>query len=141
MENKSLIEKLNDLQKKSNQTYLSQEVLVNLAKEEKISPAKVFAVATFYSMFSTTPRGKHIIRVCEDQACHLDGAESVIHSLERLLKVHLGDTTSDGLFTLEHSSCLGLCDQSPAMMIDGVAYGNLTRAKIETIIHQIKAGA
>ena len=141
MENKSLIEKLHDLQKKSNQTYLSQEVLVNLAKEEKISPAKVFAVATFYSMFSTTPRGKHIIRVCEDQACHLDGAESVIHSLERLLKVHLGDTTSDGLFTLEHSSCLGLCDQSPAMMIDGVAYGNLTRAKIETIIHQIKAGA
>jgi len=141
VENKSLIEKLHDLQKKSNQTYLSQEVLVNLAKEEKISPAKVFAVATFYSMFSTTPRGKHIIRVCEDQACHLDGAESVIHSLERLLKVHLGDTTSDGLFTLEHSSCLGLCDQSPAMMIDGVAYGNLTRAKIETIIHQIKAGA
>lgn len=141
MENKSLIEKLHDLQKKSNQTYLSQEALVNLAKEEKISPAKVFAVATFYSMFSTTPRGKHIIRVCEDQACHLDGAESVIHSLERLLKVHLGDTTSDGLFTLEHSSCLGLCDQSPAMMIDGVAYGNLTRAKIESIINQIKAGA
>jgi NADH-quinone oxidoreductase subunit E len=139
---KSLIEKLHDLQDQNkNQSYLTQEALVNLAKEEKISPAKVFAVATFYSMFSTTPRGKHIIRVCEDQACHLDGAETVIQTLERLLKVQLGDTTNDGLFTLEHSSCLGLCDQSPAMMIDSTAYGNLTRTKIEAIINEIKAGA
>lgn len=142
MEKKSLIEKLHDLQDQNkDQSYLTQEALVKLAKEEKISPAKVFAVASFYSMFSMTPRGKHIIRVCEDQACHMDGAESIIDTLSRLLKVQLGQTTQDGMFTLEHSSCLGLCDQSPAMMIDGTAYGNLTRTKIESIINEIKAGA
>lgn len=142
MEKKSLIEKLHDLQDQNkNQSYLTQEALVNLAKEEKISPAKVFAVATFYSMFSVTPRGRHIIRVCEDQACHMDGAETIIQTLEKVLHVRIGDTTPDGVFTLEHSSCLGLCDQSPAMMIDGEAYGNLTRTKIESIIQKIKAGA
>jgi len=142
VEKKSLIEKLHDLQDQNkNQSYLTQEALVNLAKEEKISPAKVFAVATFYSMFSVTPRGRHIIRVCEDQACHMDGAETIIQTLEKVLHVRIGDTTPDGVFTLEHSSCLGLCDQSPAMMIDGEAYGNLTRTKIESIIQKIKAGA
>lgn len=142
MENKTLIEKLHNLQDKNkNQSFLSKEDLVKLAKEEKISPAKVFSVATFYSMFSTKPRGKHIIRVCENQSCHMDGGEAIIQTLERMLKVKVGETTSDGLFTLELSSCLGMCVQSPAMMIDDTPYGNLTRAKIEAILSPMKVGA
>ena len=142
MENKSLIEKLHELQDKNkNQSYLSKEDLVNLAKEEKISPAKVFSVATFYSLFSTKPRGKHIILVCENQSCHMDGGEAIIQTLERMLKIKVGETTSDGLFTLELSSCLGMCVESPAMMIDDKPYGNLTRAKIEAILNPMKVGA
>lgn len=141
MEKKSLIEKLHEIQDKNkNRSYLSQEELVKLAKEEKISPAKVFSVATFYSMFSTKPRGKHIIRVCENQSCHMDDGEAIIQTLERMLKIKVGETTSDGIFTLELSSCLGMCVQSPAMMIDDVPYGNLTRSKIESILNPIKAG-
>ena len=85
----------------------------------------------------SAPKGKHIIRFCESAPCHIRGAEEIFAALEEELGVSPGQTTADGLFTLEHTSCLGVCGVAPAMMVDEVVYGNLTRGKIREIIGEV----
>ena len=100
----------------------------------KVKMNRVYELATFYSMYSTRPRGKHLIRFCESLPCHVVGGKEVIKTLKTILGVEVGETTDDGLFTLETSSCLGLCGVGPVMMIDGEAYGNLTSERVKEII-------
>ena len=95
---------------------------------------------TFYSMYSVTPRGKYIIRMCESAPCHVNGAENILESLKEELGIQAGETTSDGLFTLEHTACLGTCEVSPAMQINEVVFGNLTAAKVKEIIENYRSG-
>ena len=138
---KSLIEKLHDLQDEQvSKHYLPQAGMADLAKSEKVSLSRVYGVATFYTMYATEPRGKHIIRICENQTCHMAEAKKVISHLKDLLSVDIGGTTKDGLFTLELSSCLGMCSVAPSMMIDEIPYGNLTPEKVTQIIVQLKDG-
>jgi NADH-quinone oxidoreductase subunit E len=91
-------------------------------------------------MLSTEPRGQHVIRVCTSGPCHVTGAPSIVVELKRLLGVELGETTSDGMFTLEASSCLGICGVSPTLMIDDDAYGNLTPEDLSRILDAKRAG-
>ncbi len=100
----------------------------------KVKMNRVYELATFYSMYSTRPRGKHLIRFCESLPCHVVGGREVTEALKKILGVKVGETTKDGLFTLETSSCLGLCGVGPVMMIDGEAYGNLTPDRVKEII-------
>ncbi|MBU7000495.1 MAG: NAD(P)H-dependent oxidoreductase subunit E, partial [Theionarchaea archaeon] len=100
-----------------------------------MSSAEVYGVASFYSMFSTMPRGKYIIRVCTSPSCSLHG--SVITMLEDLLGISLGETTSDHLFTLEPSSCLGSCERAPVIMVNDEVYGDMTPEKIKEILERI----
>ena len=140
-EKKSLIEKLHDIQDHHPDThYLPEKDMIELSEQSCVAPSKVFGVATFYTMFSTKPRGKHIIRICENQTCHMAEAESVIEHLQQVLGIEIGETTQDGLFTLELSSCLGMCSVAPAMMIDEIPFGNLSNEKIDKIVHQLKGG-
>ncbi len=142
MQNKSLIEKLHDVQKnQKNTNHLPKNEMADIAKESNISSSKAYGVATFYTMFSVKPRGRHIIRVCENQACHMAGSINVVDALKKHLDINFNETTSDGLFTLEHSSCLGMCSIAPCMMIDEHPYGNLTPSKVVDIIQKMKAGA
>ncbi|KUK14144.1 MAG: NADH-quinone oxidoreductase subunit [bacterium] len=136
----NLLDILHAIQEASPTNSLSKEDIEAVAKYVGITPAEVYGTATFYTMFSVKPRGKHIIRVCTSTACHLLGGETVLEALKRELGVDVGDTTKDGLFTLEISSCLGICGVAPAMMIDEVAYGNLTADKIKEIIDQYRRG-
>lgn len=122
-----------------NTTY-PQKKVVELSEKQGYSPAKVYGVETFYTMYSTQPRGKHIIRICENQSCHMANAKSLVHYLESKLGTPVGGTTSDGIFTLELSSCLGMCSVAPAMMIDDVPFGNLTEDRIDEIIDSYKGG-
>ncbi|WP_372677217.1 NAD(P)H-dependent oxidoreductase subunit E [Desulfosarcina sp.] len=132
MENLLLI--LNDLQNQSRMNCLSKKDLTRVAKYLNTTLSTIYGVASYYSMFSLTPRGRHIIRMCRSPVCHCAGVSDMFDELTRLLKIEVGATTPDRLFTLETAECLGQCDLAPAMMIDDVAYGNLTAASLATII-------
>jgi len=96
----------------------------------------VEGVASFYSMFSLKPRGRYVIRLCDSPPCHLVGSESLLEYLERKLNIKVGETTEDRVFTLEVTSCLGVCAVAPAMMINDEVYGNLTFEKIDKILEE-----
>ena len=119
---------------------LPGEVLQEVARLVETSPAQLNGFVTFYTMLSTKPRGRHVIRVCTSGPCHVTGAPSIVAELTRLLGVELGETTPDGVFTLEDSSCLGICGVSPALMIDDDAYGNLTPEDLPRILAAKRAG-
>ncbi len=130
----NLLQILHEIQNKSERNYLSSEVLQELSEEMKIPIADIKGTASFYTMFSFVPRGKYLIRVCESPPCHLLGAQTIFKAIEDKLGIKEGETTKDGLFTLEGTSCLGICGVAPAMMINEEAYGNLTVEKINQIL-------
>jgi NADH-quinone oxidoreductase subunit E len=141
MKQKSLIDVLHDTQEEEEKNYLSRNKMIEIAKTTKISETKVYGVSTFYTMFSVYPRGKHIIRVCRNLSCHLSDAEKIAEKLKEILNVDFGETTEDGEFTLEESSCLGMCSVSPAMTIDDEPFGNLVVENISEILLKVKEGS
>lgn len=120
--------------------YIPPEVGEMIAEELNIPPSKVYEVLTFYTMFSTKPRGKYIIRVCTSLPCHVPGGREIVQFLKQKLGVDFGETTKDRLFTLEETGCLGLCGVSPVIMINDQYYGDLTVEKVENIIESLKGG-
>ena len=110
-----------------------------IANELEISPARVFGVATFFAHFATTPKGKHIVRVCNGTACHVKGSATVINMVRDVLKLKPGqDTTQDGLFTLECVSCLRACGLAPVMVMDETVHGQITAEKAAQIIDEVR---
>lgn len=119
--------------------HLSEDALKIIAAGLSIPLAKVYGVATFYSMFSIKPRGQHVIRMCESAPCHIKGANEVINAFQKELGIKVGETTSDGKFTLEFSACLGICGVAPAVMVNDDMYGNLTPEKVQEVISRYQA--
>mgnify|MGYP006275200399 CR=1 FL=1 len=136
----NLIYILHDIQDQHPQNYISEEAVSKVSEYLNIPPNHIYGVLTFYTMYSTKPRGKHIIRLCESPPCYLKGSEKILNKLSVLLNVKEGETTEDGLFTLETCACLGVCGNAPVMMIDETVYGNLTEDKVEQIINKLKGG-
>ncbi len=121
--------------------YLPEEILTFVATSLGIPPAKVFGVATFYSLFTLKPKGKYLIRVCNGTACHVKKSMDLHGALRA--KLNLGetqDTTTDMLFTLETVNCLGACGLAPAMVINDEAYGQLTPDRATAIVDEIIKG-
>lgn len=127
---------LHDLQDNNPQHYLSNEDIEQCANYLNIPYSYVHGVVTFYSMFSLKPRGRYIIRLCDSPPCHLMGSESLLDYLKKKLKVGIGETTSDGVFTLELTSCLGICGVAPALMINEDMVGNLTPERVDAILEE-----
>lgn len=125
---------LHDLQDNSSQHYLSKEDIKVCSDYLNVPYSYTHSVASFYTMFSLKPRGRNIIRLCDSPPCHLMGAKSLLDYLKSSLKVTAGETTKDGIFTLELTSCLGACGVAPAMMINDEMFGNLTPEKVDTIL-------
>jgi NADH-quinone oxidoreductase subunit E len=98
-------------------------------------------VATFYSQFRLRPVGRHIVRVCHGTACHVSGANGITSSLEERLKIAIGDTTPDRLFTLETVSCLGCCSLAPVIMIGKVTHGNLKPGDLGRVLRPYRKGS
>lgn len=96
--------------------------------------SEVSGVITFYSFFSTVPRGKHTIRVCLGTACYVRGGKRLVEKLQDLLNVKVGETTTDGKFTFEIARCIGACGLAPAIMIDDVVYKQVNPNKLESIL-------
>jgi len=134
----NLLQILHDIQNQSLQNYISEENIKTLSEKMKIPISDIKGTASFYTMYSFVPRGKYIIRVCESPPCYLLGAQTIFEAIETKLGIKEGETTKDGLFTLEGTSCLGICGVAPAMMINDEAYGNLNEKKINEILEQIQ---
>lgn len=134
----NLLQILHDIQNQNSQNYIDEEDINLLSEEMNIPISDIKGTASFYTMFSFTPRGKYLIRVCGSPPCHLLGAQTIFKAIETKLGIKEGETTKDGLFTLEETSCLGICGVAPAMMINEEAYGNLNEKKVNEILEQIK---
>lgn len=130
----NLLAILHDLQNDNQQNYLGKEDLSAAADFLGLPFSMVHGVATFYTMFSLKPRGRHLVRICQSPPCHLMGSTRISKELIKQLGVGFGETTPDGLFTLEMTSCLGVCGVAPAMMVDGDVYGNLTPERIREVL-------
>lgn len=119
--------------------YLTPEALEETSAWLNISLSDVYGTATFYTLFTLVPKGLNIIRICDSTPCHLEGSKKIGKAIEDALGISAGETTSDGLFTLEKVSCIGLCGVAPAMMVNNDVYGNLTPEMIPDILSKYSA--
>lgn len=134
----NLIYILHDIQDNDPHNYVSEEAVQSVSEYLKVPVNHIYGVLTFYTMYSTKPRGKNVIRLCESPPCFVKGCDNILNRLKKILGVEAGETTTDGLFTLELCACLGLCGNAPVMMINEEFYGDLTEDKAETIIKSIR---
>jgi NADH-quinone oxidoreductase subunit E len=131
---------LHDVQNASEEHYLTDADLRAVADFLGLAYSFVYGVASFYTMYSLQPRGRYLIRVCQSPPCHLLGSTTISKELIRLLGIGFGETTADRRFTLEMSSCLGVCGVAPAMMVNDRVYGNLTPELIAEVIAGLRRG-
>ena len=114
--------------------HLSLELQEYIANALNKPLSEVSGVVTFYSFFSTKPRGKHTIRVCLGTACYVRGGKKIVEALQKTLGVDVGGTTDDGKFTFEVARCIGACGLAPAIMIDNVVYKQVNINKLDAIL-------
>ncbi|MBQ6373258.1 MAG: NAD(P)H-dependent oxidoreductase subunit E [Clostridia bacterium] len=116
--------------------YIPLEVQEIVSEETGISVAEIYGVVTFYSFFSLTPKGKYVIGCCLGTACYVKGAQNVIDKFSEILKIKPGQTTPDGMFTLDALRCIGACGIAPAVSINGKVYPKMTPGKVPEVIDQ-----
>jgi len=129
----SLMPILQDIVRKYN--YLTDDAMVEVATELDISAAEVYGTASFYTFLDTEIRGKNVIRVCKTITCSMKGKNDIINTIEEILKIKVGETTPDKMFTLLETNCIGWCHKAPAILINDMPYTDLTT---ETVIDVIK---
>ena len=120
--------------------FISVEVMDLVAQQLDLTTPKVFEVVTFYTLLKQRPTGKHVIQLCRTLSCALAGSEDILAHLKRRLSIGPGETTKDGLFTLQTVECLASCGTAPALQVNGVFFENLTREKTDRIIDDLKRG-
>jgi NADH:ubiquinone oxidoreductase subunit E len=103
-----------------------------------LADSHLYAIASFYQMFSLQPTGRHVIRFCESAPCHVVGGRQVIQALQDWLRIQPGETTSDERWTLLQTSCLGLCAVGPVFMVDDDIYGNVTPDRVAAILFKYR---
>ena len=121
--------------------HLSDELYEEISQVIGIPTVEIAEAATFYTMFPKEPVGKYLIQVCHNISCALLGADSLIGYLEKKLEIKKGETTKDGLFTLISVECLGSCSTAPMMQINRDYYENLTPARVDQILEELRARA
>ena len=121
--------------------YIPLEVQELVSQKTGISVAEIYGVVTFYSFFSLTPKGKYVIGCCLGTACYVKGAQQVIDKFCEILKINPGETTEDGLFTIDALRCIGACGIAPAVSINGKVYPKMSVAQVGEVIEQYKKEA
>lgn len=127
---------LSDTQKEYG--YIPLEVQEVISEELNIPVSDIYGVVTFYSFFSLTPKGRYVIGVCLGTACYVKGGQNIIDKFSELLKIRPGQTTEDGLFTLDALRCIGACGIAPAISINGKVYPKVTLSQVKTIIEEYR---
>ena len=116
--------------------YLTDADMVQVAKELDISAADVYGTASFYTFLDTKLRGEFVIRICKTISCTMKGKMEVLHTIEDILKIKVGETTSDRRFSLLETNCIGWCHKAPAMLINDTPYTDLTPHKVTEIFQE-----
>jgi NADH-quinone oxidoreductase subunit E len=133
---KILLNILHEIQDKEG--YLSEESLKKVSVKYQIPISKLYGIATFYTMLKIKKQGKHIIELCGSPSCVLNKSREIEDFLEKELKIEIGETTKDKLFSVYKTSCIGCCDEAPAMLIDGKPYTKLTLERVKEILNDFK---
>ena len=128
----NLIPLLQDVQEVEG--YLSRDAIYKIAEHLELPASKVYGVATFYNQFRFHPPGKHHIQVCRGTACHVKGSQSVLEELKNQLSIEPGETTRDGVFSLEVVACVGACGLAPVVSVNGDFYSRVTPQDVEDIL-------
>lgn len=121
--------------------FLSKEAMIQVSKTMDIPVSKIYGVATFYNQFRFQPNGKYHIQVCRGTACHVKGSSAILDAIKRELKIHSGETTRDGLFSLAEVACIGACGSAPVICINGEFYSAVTEESVLAVIAQFRSQA
>ena len=123
--------------------YLSEDAVVRIGRHMRIPASKIYGVATFYNQFRFTPKGKFHIMLCRGTACHVKGSAKTLETLTKALRIEPGQTTRDGLFSIEVVACLGACALAPAITINGEFFPKVSQTKLAKLLDDCrhKAGA
>ena len=116
--------------------YLGEEVQLFISQKLEVPVSKVYGVITFYSFFTTEPKGKYVINVCAGTACFVRGSGEIIDEFKKKLNIEVGETTKDGLFTLDTLRCVGACGLAPVVMVNNRVYGHFTKKNVEEVINE-----
>lgn len=127
---------LSDIQKEYG--YIPLEVQELVSARTGISVAEIYGVVTFYSFFSLKPKGKYVIGCCLGTACYVKGAQQVIDKISDILKIKPGETTEDGMFTLDALRCIGACGIAPAVQINGKVFPKVTVDAVPKMLAEYK---
>lgn len=114
--------------------YLSFETMELISERLDVPVSEIYGVATFYALFSLTPKGDHVISVCTGTACYVKGAAAVLDEVKKQLGIESGETTPDGKFSIQDTRCLGCCGLAPVMVINNDVYGRLEPADVADIL-------
>lgn len=120
--------------------YLPEDVLRRVSERTNTPLSTIYSLATFYARFTLKPRGKYEIRVCVGTGCHVRGAKKVLDAFRRELGIEPGNTTDDGMFSLECVACLGGCAMGPVVSVGEKIYGQMTPAKVPDLLESLKGG-
>lgn len=134
-EKDNLIQMLNEIQE--HYGYVPIYVQKELSEFLKIPMAEIYGVVTFYSRFSLEPQGKYKISVCLGTACFVKGSQKIMDRLTDRLKIEAGQTTEDGLFTIEQTRCVGACGLAPVFTVNGEVYGKATVQKLDEVLDEL----
>jgi NADH-quinone oxidoreductase subunit E len=118
--------------------YIPEKAIHYISEVVNIPAADIYGVITFYSQFRLKPLGKNVIRICEGTACHVNNAKTILKALQDELGIGVGETTEDGLFTLQSVACLGCCSLAPVIMVNEDTHGNLSPDKTKKVIKKYR---
>ena len=133
----NLIQMLNEIQE--HYGYVPMDVQKELSEFLKIPMAEIYGVVTFYSRFSLKPKGKYNISVCLGTACFVKGSQKIMDRLLERLKIQPGETTKDGMFSIEETRCVGACGLAPVFTVNGEVYGKATVQKLDQVLDDLMA--
>lgn len=118
--------------------YLSRDAMIAVGKRLRLPTSKVYGVATFYNQFRFQPKGKIHCQVCRGTACHVKGSAAVLEALKQTLKIDAGQTTRDGMFSIEVVACIGACGLAPVVAVNGEFHAGVTPDGIRKIIKRYR---
>ncbi len=131
----NLIQILNEIQE--HYGYIPIEVQKEVSEFLSIPMAEIYGVVTFYSRFSLKPKGKYNISICLGTACFVKGSQKIMDRLQERLKIKPGETTEDGLFSIEETRCVGACGLAPVFTVNGEVYGKATVQKLDQVLDEL----
>ena len=131
----NLIQILNEVQNEYG--YIPKEAQIKISEYLNIPLAEIYGVVTFYSRFTLKPKGKYSISVCLGTACYVKGSQKLLDRLEKRLKIKPGETTPDGLFSIDKIRCVGACGLAPVFTVNGEVYGRATVKKLDEVLDKL----